>query len=91
MNLLLFSVRISECCIDNAIALPGWSHAGASFKTRVSWYPFEEQFRTVFFFAKHRRQAAKQIEQFCGRARDLSEGRRADNLIATCHRKAFKL
>ncbi len=91
MNLLLFKVSISEQRLESAIDLPGFSHAGESVNVRVSWYPFEEQFRKVYFFAKHRRQAAKHLERFCGQARDLDEGRRCDNLIADHHRRQKSL
>ena len=66
-----------EFALENAVALPGWSHADGSGwqKIRVGWYPFEEWSRKIYLRAKHRTDAAKQLDRAGLHTRDLDGGR----------------
>jgi hypothetical protein len=69
-----FTATIQSSQLKSAIDLPGWSHCGPEFDRKVLWYPWIAQFRKIYFKAKHRREASKQVDR-CGLlVRDLSEG-----------------
>ncbi len=53
----------TELNLDRALTLPGWSHWGQPFDVQVSWYPWKEAARTVYFYAKNRREALKQLDR----------------------------
>ncbi len=72
----LFSATIEAQCLERAIDLPGWSHAEPEFEQRVLWYPWKAQFRKIWFKAKHRREACKQIDRAGLLVRDLDEGKK---------------
>lgn len=72
----LFTARLMTMDIEAAINLKGWSHCGEVEKIRVSWYPFEEYTRKIYFHALHRRDAAKQCERLCLPIRDLNDGQK---------------
>lgn len=42
-------------------SLPGWSHKGDTSKRAVSFYPFTVSQVRIYFKAKHRTEAAKQL------------------------------
>ena len=69
-----FSATIEAQCLERAIDLPGWSHAGPEFERSVLWYPWTATFRKIYFKAKHRREACKQIDRAGLLVRDLSDG-----------------
>lgn len=70
----LFTATIQDTSLEKAIDLPGWSHASQPFRKRVLWYPWEADFRTIYFRAKNRREACKQLDHLNLLVRDLSEG-----------------
>lgn len=57
-----FTCTILETGLESAMDLPGWSHCSSDrTKRAVSYYPFEVDQVRIYFRAKHRTQAAKQI------------------------------
>lgn len=71
----LFTATILDSGIESAIAgLPGWSHKGETTRRNVLYYPFDVPQVRIFFRAKHRREALKQLERCPFTApRDVSE------------------
>lgn len=74
--MLMFTATIdagNERCVD----LPGFSHWGQP----RSYGP--RMVRTIYFFAKHRTEAAKQLGRYVGITGpcDLSEGRKCPALL----------
>ena len=63
----------TEGQLSEAIELPGWSHCGESFTAGCSWYPFRTQFRKIFFKAKNRTVAVRQLGRLNLFIRDLFE------------------
>ena len=72
----LFTARLMTMDIETVINLPGWSHCGPVEKIRVSWYPFEEYTRKIYFHAESRTKAAKACERLCLPIRDLNDGQK---------------
>ena len=66
-----------EFALDCAISLPGWSHADSEGwkKISVSWYPFENYARKIYFKALNRTTAARQCARAGLQIRDLDGGR----------------
>ena len=56
-------VLATDLNLERAISLPGWSHWSQPFDIHVPWYPWKEAARTVYFKAKHRREALKQLDR----------------------------
>lgn len=75
-QLLWFTCTIESATLDRAIDLPHWSHAGPEFDAQVLWYPWVAKFRKIYFKARNRREACKQINRAGLLVRDLSEGRK---------------
>lgn len=70
-----FTATIQNSHLESAIGLPGWSHCGPEFDKDVLWYPWIAQFRKIYFKARNRREACKQIDRAGLLVRDLSEGK----------------
>lgn len=78
MPVLLFTADLpadDESCVN----LPGFSHRG---EARPQYKTQGPLVRTIYFFAKHRTQAAKHLTRFCGITTpcNLSEGKRSNLL-----------
>jgi hypothetical protein len=59
-----FTAQIFHSGLVSAITyLPGWSHAGKITKRHVSYYPFEVDQIQIYFKAKHRTEAARQLSR----------------------------
>lgn len=59
-----FTATILETGLESAIGgLPGWSHAGDVSKRATSFYPFEAWQVRIYFKARNRSEAARQIER----------------------------
>jgi hypothetical protein len=84
-NLLLFTADIPAHRIT-AVDMPGFSHWADS-------RPRDNQpMKTVYFFAPNRSDAARQLNAIGQNTPcNLTDGRRADTLIAAQHRRAFGL
>ena len=64
---------------ERCVNLPGFSHWG---EARMKYKTTGPMVRTVYFFAKHRRQASKHLNNYCGVTTpcDLSEGKKSNLL-----------
>jgi hypothetical protein len=71
-NAIWFSANVRETSIDQAMDLPGYSHCGEQIQRTVSWYPFTETRRTVFFKARNLTEARRQIVRLQCDARDVA-------------------
>lgn len=62
-----------ESALASAIEMPGWSHTAEDDwkKIPVSWYPFENLSRRIFFRAANRTAAVKQVSRAGLNVRDL--------------------
>jgi hypothetical protein len=90
MKLQLFTAT-AFLCGDDVPDVRGVSHWGAEEKIRVLWYPFEEYVRKVYFFAPHRRGAARQLESAGVRVRDLTDGQTSSLLCDSIKRQFASL
>jgi len=72
----LFSCTTGDLCDEHLVEMPGFSHRSQPFKVRVSWYPFEDYKVRVWFYARNRSHAVKQLVNIAGRkdVRDLDSG-----------------
>ena len=63
-----------ESALEQAISMPGWSHADGDgwARVRVSWYPFENYARRIYFHAAHRTDAERQCQRAMLHIRDLA-------------------
>lgn len=60
----LFTATILDSGMESAIAgLAGWSHKGETTRRSVHHYPFDVAQTRIYFRAKHRRDAIKQLER----------------------------
>lgn len=62
--------------------MAGFSHRSQPEQVRVTWYPFQEWRVRVYFYARNRRDASKQLRNVCG-VRDLDDGKRGHWIPAT--------
>lgn len=72
----LFEAQVVDACLCSVIeCLPGYSHCGPITQRHTSWYPFVQDQRKVFFYAKHRTQAVRQLTRAMAGAREVVEYR----------------
>jgi hypothetical protein len=79
MTYKLFTASL-EASNDLAVDLPGFSHWGQPYTYG------KRSLRRIYFYAKHRRQAAKHLGYYAGinTPCDLSEGKACPQLLARC-------